>query len=80
MYSNARFKSIERGASTTMWAKVVKELDGKGCLYLENCEIGKEGVNTEEIMKHSVGLLPYCLDAEKADKLWDLSVNLTTQQ
>ena len=77
---NLRFKSIEQGASTTVWAAVAKELDGKGCLYLENCEIGKEGVNTEEIMKHSVGLLPYCLDAEKADKLWDLSVNLTTQQ
>ncbi len=79
-FENIRFKSIEQGASTTVWAAVAKELDGKGCLYLENCEIGKEGVNTEEIMKHSVGLLPYCLDAEKADKLWDLSVNLTTQQ
>ena len=79
-FENIRFKSIEQGASTTVWAAVAKELDGKGCLYLENCEIGKEGVNTEESMKHSVGLLPYCLDAEKADKLWDLSVNLTTQQ
>ncbi len=63
MYSNARFKSIERGASTTMWAKVAKELDGKGGLYLEECEIGKEGVNAEEIMKGCVGRLPYCLDA-----------------
>ncbi len=75
-----RFKSIEQGAATTVWAAVAKELDGKGGLYLENCEIGVQGLNSEEVWAKCVGLLPYCLDAEKADKFWDLSVKLTSQQ
>jgi len=36
---NELFKTPEQGASTSVWAAVSSELDGKGGLYLEDCSI-----------------------------------------
>ncbi|MEP6989267.1 MAG: SDR family NAD(P)-dependent oxidoreductase, partial [Chloroflexota bacterium] len=35
---NPLFKSVEQGASTSVWAAVANELEGMGGLYLENCQ------------------------------------------
>jgi len=35
-------KTLEAGASTTVWAAVSEDLNEKGGLYLENCVISKE--------------------------------------
>jgi NAD(P)-dependent dehydrogenase (short-subunit alcohol dehydrogenase family) len=70
---NDRFKSTEQGASTSAWAAVGPELEGVGGLYLENC------TQAEPFDKESpfVGVMPYALDPEAADRLWDLSVKTT---
>jgi NAD(P)-dependent dehydrogenase (short-subunit alcohol dehydrogenase family) len=36
---SAAFKSVEEGASTSVWAAVSSELTGKGGFYLENCAV-----------------------------------------
>ncbi len=38
---NERFKSTSEGASTTVWAATSPLLDGKGGVYLENCEVAE---------------------------------------
>ena len=69
----AKLKSVEAGASTTVWAAVDKELDGKGGFYLENCNFSVEKDNAAEILKTMKGYLPYAVNQENVEKLWVLS-------
>lgn len=64
------FKTTEQGASTSVWAAVGPELTGIGGLYLENCA---EAVPASKDNRF-VGVEPWALDTDAADKLWDLSV------
>ena len=66
-------KSVEAGASTSVWAATAPELEGKSGLYLENCAIGKEESNVEKILLEILGYAPFIMDEEAADKLWDIS-------
>jgi len=67
------FKTPEQGASTSVWAAINGELEGKGGLYLENCAQATPW--TEE--RPWEGVMPHALDAEAADRLWALSVETT---
>ena len=64
------FKTTEQGASTSVWAAVGPELTGIGGLYLENCAEAVPATKDNRF----VGVEPWALDAEAAEKLWDLSV------
>ncbi|THD64320.1 oxidoreductase [Phenylobacterium sp.] len=66
---NDRFKTTEQGASTSVWAAVGDELEGKGGLYLENCAqaVAWNQDNPFE------GVLPHALDPEAAERLWAVS-------
>jgi NAD(P)-dependent dehydrogenase (short-subunit alcohol dehydrogenase family) len=64
------FKTTEQGASTSVWAAVGPELTGIGGLYLENCAQAVAASKDNRF----VGVEPWALDAEAAEKLWDLSV------
>lgn len=66
-------KSLEQGASTTVWAAVAPELEGVGGKYLEDCKISKLSTK-EEILKNFFGYLAYSVDKENALKLWNLSL------
>mgnify|MGYP001810547104 CR=1 FL=1 len=76
---NDRLKNVEQGAATTIYACVASELEGKGGLYLEDCQISP--VKSQEAIRAElaigtympVGLCPYAKDEASADKLWDLS-------
>lgn len=60
-----RWKTIEQGSATTVWAAVGRELDGSGGLYLEDVaqaapyEPGKP-----------YGLKPWAVDPDAAQRLW----------
>ena len=78
---NPFFKTIEQGASTTVWAALAPELEGKGGLYLENCEISHL-VTAEEMAKATskgwsegvpTGYLAFGADEENAKKLWTVT-------
>lgn len=67
-------KSIEQGASTSVWAAVAPEFDGVGGLYLEDCAVSKLST-PERIQAEGVGYLEYAMDKANARKLWDISMN-----
>lgn len=71
--SNPNEKTVPQGAATTVWAAVSKELEGKGGLYLENCQVSKEN---SDPTAHTIGHLPRIHDKNAADKLWELSEKL----
>jgi NAD(P)-dependent dehydrogenase (short-subunit alcohol dehydrogenase family) len=67
------FKTPEQGASTSVWAAIGDELEGKGGLYLENCAQAAPWTND----RPWEGVMPHALDEGAADRLWDLSVETT---
>lgn len=69
-----RFKTIEQGASTTVWAAVAPELDGVGGKYLEDCQLSRPSTK-EEIIKETFGYLDYSFNLNNALKLWDLTTD-----
>ena len=68
-----RFKNVEQGASTSVYAALASELDNHGGEYLENCAIS-QGVNLD--MKTFWGMGPHAVDMEAAERLWKLSEQL----
>jgi NAD(P)-dependent dehydrogenase (short-subunit alcohol dehydrogenase family) len=58
-------KDVSAGAATTVFAAVSTELEGRGGLYLEDCEIA--GVTPGD---GSGGYAPYAMDADEAARLW----------
>ncbi|MBB6220927.1 oxidoreductase [Rhizobium leguminosarum] len=67
-------KTVEQGASTTVWCAVSEKLDGLGGVYCENCNIATAvpGDSTEML-----GVRPWATDPELAERLWQLSERLT---
>ncbi|MFT6752832.1 MAG: NAD(P)-dependent dehydrogenase (short-subunit alcohol dehydrogenase family) [Candidatus Azotimanducaceae bacterium] len=68
---NARFKTVEQGASTSVWAATADSLRGQGGVYLEDCSIA---VVHSEIPASRTGVMAYALDRDNANKLWDASL------
>ncbi|CAF0981981.1 unnamed protein product [Didymodactylos carnosus] len=69
------FKTVEQGASTTIWAALSPELEGKiDGVYCENCAIS-QGVVLEREKMYGMG--PHTMDPDVAKRLWDVSMELT---
>ena len=64
-----KFKPVEAGAATTVWAATSPSLEGRGGLYLEDCNEGL--VNDTEGTEG--GYAPYAVDPETAEQLWSWS-------
>jgi len=73
---NERFKTIEQGASTSVWAATSSELEGKGGFYLENCSIGVPSAPDSKVMS---GYAAHALNENDAQKLWELSEKFISQ-
>jgi NAD(P)-dependent dehydrogenase (short-subunit alcohol dehydrogenase family) len=69
-----RFKTIEEGAATTIWAAVSPQLDGKGAVYCEDCDIAPM---VPADSKLNSGVRPWAVDKAAAEALWTLSERLT---
>jgi NAD(P)-dependent dehydrogenase (short-subunit alcohol dehydrogenase family) len=65
-----QFKSIPAGAATSVWAATSPDLDGRGGLYLEDCQVGQPEQGG------SSGYAEYALDTQAAEALWLLSEQL----
>lgn len=63
-------KTVEQGASTSVWAATAPELGGQGGLYLENCAEAEIFVRG---MPRGTGVMPYARDPDAARRLWALS-------
>ncbi len=67
---NPLFKSVEQGASTSVWCAVSPLLEGKGGVYCSDCNIASPW--TEGQPPH-VGVHPHVRDAEAAAAWWAAS-------
>jgi len=75
-----RMKTVEAGASTTVWAAVSADLEEKGGLYLENCAVGKEINDKDELTRTMSGYMSFATSKEGADRLWEISENLINKK
>lgn len=66
-------KSSAQGAATTITAALGKEWEGKGGVYLEDCQ---EAGPVPEGGTLAVGVAPHAFDPEGEKKLWDLSLKM----
>jgi len=69
-----RFKSPSQGAATSLWCAAHAQLDGKGGVYCEDCDIAAP-VSADD--KGFTGVRPWAIDPALADKLWALSEKMT---
>ena len=67
-------KSPEQGAATIVWCAVSPQLDGKGGVYCEDCDIARTVPGDGS---PGPGVRPWAIDREIAGKLWALSETLT---
>ncbi len=67
-------KTAEQGAATSIWCATSPQLDGKGGVYCENCDIAVAIPNDSN---SSSGVKPWAIDPKLADRLWVLSEKLT---
>jgi NAD(P)-dependent dehydrogenase (short-subunit alcohol dehydrogenase family) len=63
-----KFKTVEQGAATQVWAATAPELAGRGGLYLEDCQVS--GTTPPP---GSVGCEAWALDPVQAARLWEHS-------
>jgi len=68
-----RFKNVEQGASTSVYAALAPELEGRGGEYLEDCAVSR-GVNPD--LTTFWGMGAHAVDMESAERLWKLSEQL----
>ncbi|KAI3579659.1 short-chain dehydrogenase/reductase-like protein [Fusarium oxysporum f. sp. albedinis] len=68
------FKTVEQGASATVWATTSKALEGQGGKYLEDCQISKPWDSAAGPWAPGYGSWTY--DDEKEAKLWTKSLEL----
>jgi NAD(P)-dependent dehydrogenase (short-subunit alcohol dehydrogenase family) len=75
-------KTVEQGASTTVWCATSPQLAGRGGLYCENTEIARV-VEAKDIVPwklgdstRMLGVMPYAIEPENAEALWTLSERL----
>ncbi|MFI2610361.1 oxidoreductase [Kitasatospora sp. NPDC018619] len=71
----AGFKSPAQGAATGLWAATSPLLDGRGGLYLEDCEVAR--VCGPDTPMDDGGVRPYAVDPDGAARLWELSLAAT---
>jgi len=69
-------KTIEQGASTSVYAALAPELNNHGGEYLEDCAISR-GLNSGE---EYWGMGAHVLDMNNAERLWKLSEQLVASK
>jgi hypothetical protein len=77
----AKLKTIPQGAATTVWCATNPMLNNIGGVYCEDCDITEidHGNIEHKYDEPSTlrGVQPYSLDEANAEKLWDISEEMT---
>ncbi|MYS85343.1 SDR family NAD(P)-dependent oxidoreductase [Embleya scabrispora] len=71
----ADFKTPSQGAATGLWAATSPLLDGRGGLYLEDCDVARISAPAEPM--DDGGVREYAIGPDTAARLWELSVAAT---
>ncbi|HEY9048521.1 MAG TPA: SDR family NAD(P)-dependent oxidoreductase [Ohtaekwangia sp.] len=76
-----KLKTIPQGASTTVWCATSPMLDEIGGVYCENADIAELDLDNIEHRYDEpltlYGVKPYSVNADNAQRLWELSENMT---
>ena len=67
-----KFKTVEAGAATSVFAATAPELEGRGGLYLEDCQVAAVNDAPDALN----GVKSYALDPDNAERLWEVSETL----
>lgn len=67
-------KTPEQGAATSVWCATSSQLDGMGGVYCENCDIA---IAVPADSTEMLGVRPWAIDPDFAERLWSLSERLT---
>ncbi|MBS1660155.1 MAG: SDR family NAD(P)-dependent oxidoreductase [Bacteroidetes bacterium] len=76
-------KTIPQGASTTVWCATSPQLNEIGGVYCENTDVAELDLTDTDPTKRVhgktkiFGVMPYAVGASNAEKLWNLSEQLT---
>jgi len=73
---DARFKTPEQGAATSVWAATSPLLQGKGGIYCEDCDIA-EPTKAGSPEARVRGVDAHAVDPSDAARLWTLSAEMT---
>jgi NAD(P)-dependent dehydrogenase (short-subunit alcohol dehydrogenase family) len=71
-----KFKTVEAGAATSVFAATAPELEGRGGLYLEDCHVAAVNDAPDALD----GVKSYALDPGNAERLWELSEHLVGER
>lgn len=69
-------KSVEQGCATTLWAATARQLEGKGAVYCENCEVAGPMPQNQPDPAIAPGYAPWAFDPEGEARLWEISLGL----
>lgn len=64
-----KFKSVPAGAATSVWTATSPELEGRGGIYCEDCNVAEVGGNEFG----AGGVAAYAVDGDTAAKLWTMT-------
>ncbi len=80
------FKTVEQGAATIVWCTTTPQLNGVGGVYCADCDIAPlftpegeaEGnkAGAKKFASRPMGVMPYAVDPQAAERLWTLSERL----
>ena len=78
-------KTAAQGAATSVWCATSPQLDGMGGVYCENCDIAPlvedaaklDNDGIRKVGSMALGVMPYAVDPEAAERLWKLSERLS---
>lgn len=73
---NEHFKTPAQGAATSVWAATSPQLDGKGGVYCEDCDVA-DPTETGTPLARIRGVDAHAVDRADAGRLWQLSAGLT---
>jgi NAD(P)-dependent dehydrogenase (short-subunit alcohol dehydrogenase family) len=68
------FKTLEQGAATSVWCATSPQLARMGGIYCQDVDVAPI---LQERAASNVGVRPYAIDPEAAERLWTLSEELT---
>lgn len=72
----AIFKTPAEGAATTVWCAVSPQLEGRGGVYCEDCDIALNQTKESPRWAH---VAPWAVDEDAADRLWAATEDIVAE-
>ncbi|WP_042169411.1 oxidoreductase [Paenibacillus gorillae] len=73
------YKTVQQGAATSVWCAANEQLEGKGGVYCLDTDIAQVDTDftLDGVSQVVTGVLPWAIDPDFAERLWQLSEDMT---